>query len=527
MRNTWQYVITTIDLKKFGFTGRCILSIVIPSVAMQPQRSRRSTIQTACAFCLCLALSHLLFLARQLDLVGSSRTNLSSSLTIHSLRESSRPPPQKSKHQPVLYWHVGPPKTATTLLQCALCANSDFTDPLLLLDNLVYIGTCPYQACGLHQMPTQFLTHRFYDWFPDLNRSFDQIGPVPIATPPVNGSDRRFYDDDEHQSLPPISSELIQRLEHARNLNQSAILIYEGAHRFDGPHLAALARLLEEQHWQVQVVVAYRRLYDWLPSKYNSIAKLLTYDDWPTAESRSNSELISASFDLDNRGSFSLLVEQIEKRRQHPAETVLRNYQQRFSSVSLLDLHDIYFLAGSDDANHSLLQYWFCRVMMPTAPSVCEASPHIPLLGNSNNPSVNLDYDILAVAAYESGRLPATANRLATARDMEAWMLRRGGQAGVRKIEYSPGTAVFLAASSSYDPLMPRQCLSVDKLERLRRLSETLDRKLFLWTEERRQDHDASFQRAVDRGKFCSINVTAALDLDFWKAFFKKQQNRK
>jgi hypothetical protein len=52
----------------------------------------------------------------------------------------------RSSIRPQLIVHVGLPKTGTTYLQCSLCSQFTITEPILLRDDWVYLGTCPYEV---------------------------------------------------------------------------------------------------------------------------------------------------------------------------------------------------------------------------------------------------------------------------------------------------------------------------------------------------------------------------------------------
>ena len=64
--------------------------------------------------------------------------------------------------RPTLILHVGLPKTGTTFLQTSLCGNYQHTEPVLLRDRLVYLGTCPYfrrftMASDQHEQPSKII----------------------------------------------------------------------------------------------------------------------------------------------------------------------------------------------------------------------------------------------------------------------------------------------------------------------------------------------------------------------------------
>jgi hypothetical protein len=48
------------------------------------------------------------------------------------------------RRKPTLLLHVGLEKTGTTFLQCSLCSRNRVTEPILLQDNWIFLGTCPF-----------------------------------------------------------------------------------------------------------------------------------------------------------------------------------------------------------------------------------------------------------------------------------------------------------------------------------------------------------------------------------------------
>eukprot|EP00977_Amphora_coffeiformis_P021930 scaffold10085_cov168-Amphora_coffeaeformis.AAC.1 len=65
--------------------------------------------------------------------------------------------------KPTFVMYVGLPKTATSFLQCTLCANWDTTAAILGQDNYKYIGTCPANCGGKGSQ--EALRHRFEEFF--------------------------------------------------------------------------------------------------------------------------------------------------------------------------------------------------------------------------------------------------------------------------------------------------------------------------------------------------------------------------
>ena len=86
---------------------------------------------------------------------ASSSTATESSVDVANVTNSPQPAlrflsnitaERLSSHRPRLILHVGLPKTGTTFLQCSLCSQFKITQPILLRDNWVYLGTCPYEV---------------------------------------------------------------------------------------------------------------------------------------------------------------------------------------------------------------------------------------------------------------------------------------------------------------------------------------------------------------------------------------------
>lgn len=396
--------------------------------------------------------------------------------------------------KPTLYLHVGPPKTATTLLQCALCADGERTQALLLQDGYTFIGTCPYRACGLRSMPDSFLPHRFGAWFSEFG---SRGTPSPYMAEWLDPRDKRhirqIYAAAKHKELSPA---LTDRLAQARAANLNAILIYEGCSVFEYEHMAALAQTLQED-WNVQVLASYRRLFEWLPSKLNSMTKRKTRLDWPE-----RGRLRTKPFDFDDiPRPFRKMLQQIENSQRHPTDLLLHNYGVFFDNVQLIDMYHL--SPPSSPGSVPFLERFLCEVLQD-AHHACTAAQKGELEVTASNPTVNLDYDMLAIGAYDAGLLSDSAVR------------RKTGAAIQHFVDTDPNTYHI-----------PQKCLSRTKLKRLYQLSLLVERQLLKdgWNDELEREHHQSFQAAVESGKYCSVDVDKALQMDAWKSLFMKHQS--
>jgi len=411
---------------------------------------------------------------------------------------------QTEKKKPTFVFYVGLPKTATSFIQCTLCSNLSETKPILLLDDYEYIGTCPYRTCGLTKMPKEVLKHRFYDFFSNL-RGAEGMGPKLHQ--------RNSTETFTSRGPPTLAPQFTNKVQGVYDRGHNAFVVYEGAHGFPDRYIQAMAAYLEPT-WNVQLVTGYRPLYEWLPSKYNSVYKGMVSSSWPgmVKGGRAQSGAVPP-FDVDNRGTFSSMVNDIEHvYHKHPAEIVRDNYQLHFSHHhTLMEQHRLPPPSGRGDA---ILEDLFCR-MIPDAPHICQEVIHGALeFPAARNPSVSLDEDALAVAAYEAGRLPPV-----TPRKGHPSKVRQAITLYFQQLQQRDGGYEF-----------PLECFSTEKLHRLEQLSQELEEQLFrgdTYSEEDVQRHHEGFLKAVAKKKYCHVDTSAVLQQPEWQEFFASDELRK
>jgi hypothetical protein len=410
------------------------------------------------------------------------------------------------RDRPIFTLHVGPPKTATTFLQCSLCANHTFTDEILSQDGIVYLGTCPYNMCGLPEMPTHMIPHRHGSFFV-ASKTWESN---PLGAHLHNNSVPATTAD----PLPELHPTFQAAVDRALESGQDAVAIFEGAHKFSANHIAALAHHLTIQNdWNVRIVVAYRRLYEWLPSKYNSITKGATGGDWPVKKpsggdssgasikqvsKRQKQAKAVETFHLDGRGTFSELFREIEETVQHPTETVKRNYAQHFANISVIDLHNL----KANGIGDPYLEHLVCHVLS-SAVHTCRAVRAGRIGDSTKNPSVSLHYDMMAVAAQQKEIYTGKSSRSSVA-------------AAIQRRQED-----LLHLSSNDYPL---QCFSNETVSRLLNLSLKTEQNLFTddWTTEQESEHRAGFATALQKRKYCSIDTSAILKDAGWQSFLRK-----
>ena len=192
------------------------------------------------------SLSHILLWYQNLklnlnDFVINKYSNLNDIITNQyslSFRKYS------SSYRPKLILHVGPPKTGTTSIQCGLAR---FSSKLAQMDNYYYMG----MECDLEEI--QY----------DIQQ---QTGSKPIAP---------FYDlftpiAYDHRDPP---SNIMEKFEEHHRRKHNVIISSEKFSLLDDSEetLSHLRNLFPSDKWDVQVIVTYRRYYEWIPSMFYQI----------------------------------------------------------------------------------------------------------------------------------------------------------------------------------------------------------------------------------------------------------------
>ena len=426
------------------------------------------------------------------DLISYSQQSIPRTASRDKSGTVARAMQLKRNDKPTFIFYVGLPKTATSFLQCTLCANANKTEPILLLDNYEYVGTCPYNTCGLSVQPPQFLRHRFQAYFQNPFQANEAMG-VKLH---VKGER-----SDPYAARPTVlSSEFMDYVNAAYERGHNGLMIYEGAASFPDSHIAVMSDYLN-QKWHVQIVTGYRPLYEWLPSKYNSVFKHNVVGFWP-GEAGGPTEV--RPFDIEDRNKYSEMFNDFETvYHMHPTEILRNNYQLYFSNVKIMGQPPLAMATGQGDP---ILEDFFCHVI-PNTPQVCrEVMAGSLEFAKGTNPSVSLDEDILAVAAYRAGLLL----------HVDAPMRNH------RRVARDAITEHFENLKSSNGYTFPLECWPPEKLDRLEQLSWDLERQLFdasLKTEQE-ETHKQGFAETVAKKKFCHIDVNATLAQPEWQSFF-------
>eukprot|EP00522_Entomoneis_paludosa_P011256 CAMPEP_0172446066 /NCGR_PEP_ID=MMETSP1065-20121228/5751_1 /TAXON_ID=265537 /ORGANISM="Amphiprora paludosa, Strain CCMP125" /LENGTH=274 /DNA_ID=CAMNT_0013197085 /DNA_START=75 /DNA_END=896 /DNA_ORIENTATION=+ len=246
--------------------------------------------------------------------------------------------------------------------------------------------------------------------------------------------------------------------------------------------------------FHMRVLVAYRPLYEWLPSKYNSWHKHARNPSaraWPGELTPMNiTGKVLLPFDLDDRGKFTEeVVKPIETSRMHITHSTLLAYQNQGVDAEVIHLP----FSSHSHKEGEYMDYLMCDLL--NASALCDAlkkGAFIP--SGAKNPSKSFDGDVIAVAAYQAGLIPKAVERNVAARIV---------------IDFFDETVQSLSQSTKDSTEMwPIKCLDDKKLKRIYKLSWDTHCKLFCQGSDPKAEEQHHFE-AFEQNKyrFCGANA--------------------
>jgi hypothetical protein len=227
--------------------------------------------------------------------------------------------------KPTMLIHLGPPKTATTYLQCILTNIMD----TLALDNYVYLG--------LHNQKCKSETSSGASYFKNVYGLF------------------------AGEKMAVFSPMFLAELRNAHSQGKNAIMMDECLQLFT-PEQRKL--LIEEltSNWNVKLILNYRRAYELFPSLYNTIHKPKSSSTstpyltiWP-GETNDNNVMGEPllPFNIDEP-YIERLLELIETQGLHPVSQLASNLnlEQPKHTTHILYLFPISTVGGGSAKNIS------------------------------------------------------------------------------------------------------------------------------------------------------------------------------
>jgi hypothetical protein len=406
---------------------------------------------------------------------------------------------QDSSNKPTFIIHLGPSKTGTTALQCALIFAflSDQDRRYFESDKYTYIGTLP-QDCSARKARGKFLRHHPGQLFfghvegkgwADLQAFRTNLHDGDIYRSEVGS----LLDYTVNEGQIRMASEWTKKLHALYAAQHNGILVFEGLDRCTPKHIQVLAESLSP-HWNVQIVANYRHAYELLPSIYSEITRIREGELYQFAPDNSSDIL---PFDLEQRGFFTTMVQDLERRQKHPVEIITERFAQFFDNITLINIHEF-------ASEHAYKEELFCNVI-PSMTHTCNALKEHQLdlndRGNSN-PSFEVDYDMLANAAHKQGLIDSSKIQRKRAFSL---------------IKQRQEKALNATAKD-----FPRSCLPNATIDRLYQLSSAGVQRIFSNSPSVRANHDKGFQSLVEQKKFCHVDTQAVLKDPEWQEFFQR-----
>jgi hypothetical protein len=390
--------------------------------------------------------------------------------------------PQSSKpKKPTLLLHMGPPKTASSYLQCILTHMID----TLALDNYVFLGV-HFDKCKKNVLQQALI--------PDCYDLFTQPG------------------------FAEFSPNFINDLRKANSHGQNAIIINE-CFKYFTPEQTKL--LIDEfsSNWDVKLVMHHRRAFEFLPSYYNQGAKPKKEHGWqamylwPGEAGVTNSDvgIPLLPFDIEDRGHVTDVFLDMESNGGSFISELRQQYGEAFPDLNVIKLHEL----DNRKSGDAVLQEMFCRIVdkdsMPHSCAAVQLDETIKIGDLERNPYFSFNYDILGTAAYANHLFGFQKNATRTQYQRE----------DVRNMIWHHQEVDLNLTHHDFETF----CLDQEKMNRLLNASIKSEKLIYgsEWTSEDEVQHRHAFF-AYQKKKpytYCWINANKTLQDPTWLAFFE------
>lgn len=346
-------------------------------------------------------------------------------------------------HRPHLVLHIGPGKMATSSLHAVFQKKESLQH--LLSDNYTYRGK--------HDGELNINMREVFDC------------PVGVAT----------------STACPLTLNFTNLLRRQRETSQNMFLLNEFFSLHDPEMLAEEVN----KDWNVHIVVAYRRFYDWLPSMYSQQYRF---------ERNQTGAYPRVNWPDQGGTKIDTFAEWYKGKQKefvtHPTIYARNLYAQYFSFVSIFDISKYRNLAAN-----------FVCDMLPGANHTCNFFRTGGARRAAVNPSVKHDYDRLSVEAYERGLVDKSLSRKKVAESARIFQMR------VRRKE-------------AHD--LPMTCLEEESRREITSLSAEAEIELFqeVLSSEKKAKIRKQCEAAMNSIKFCNVDTGKVLSDPNWVKFF-------
>lgn len=271
-------------------------------------------------------------------------------------------------------------------LQCLLCDPE--TSELLLQDNWVFLGTCPFEACSL-EYNDLYLEDVSNAIFRHPQYGYDgAIGPI-----------RHVLNDAIRNRTPHLEDTFMSALEDARLNRRNCLIINQDMAFLAAGNIRALASFIT-LNWNAHILVSAPSLADYWPLRYATVQDPYTNRParfWPglyDPEKMIVGEDI-APFDFPTIDGNEDWNEYTLGLQEHPAKIVQANF-------------GLYFKHSHRLMGSLTLEDWACKTL--PIPQLCAHVMSRPKRATAREiPVYDIDRDRLAVAAVRAGLLNVTS----------------------------------------------------------------------------------------------------------------------
>jgi hypothetical protein len=365
----------------------------------------------------------------------------------------------KKEKKQNLVLHIGPQKTGSTTLQDA------WTEPVGLISKSLI----------------------------DDNYRYHFINP-----------DRGYFDCDVgefggYQNC-SASSRLKGAINEAVNAGENLLLSDEN---LDERFVVALRDIIDDNQWDVTVIVVYRRIHQWLVSWYNQINKTTNTDSKGNILINNNGlpyRVEHTRWPDEGGGHIPSFTTWYKEYTQYwdPSELVSKH-----RSISFMNTYKPYF---SNIVVHNMHQDGdlVANFMCDSVPAADHSCNQLRKQGQvpRDNMSVNLDYDILAVKARENGLLMDNLSRKETVYAIGKFIERTG-------------------------KLIPRAC-DANMINEIQHWLLNSEAAIFTdsWSDQRAHDLEETFDAYLKKGKLCDVDFDQVFSDIQWLDFFANLDSR-
>ena len=392
-----------------------------------------------------------------------------------------------SSTKPMFVLHIGPPKTATSAIQCDL---TRYRKELYESASVAYLGRI-YGHCLKSEDGKE--------------HSFDPKSLIDSCF--ENGNCK------EHDAWKSLESELAYlsaQKKHAILSGESFARMQVISHNHDDNRKLLYDLVNKYYPGRMRVAIVYRRYYEWLHSMWNSRNKpfvngngddvkyLPTHRNWPSEGGKRCSTFLSYYMEGSNRDTRDIYLDIAETSQVHPAEYLRGLWCNHSSEVQVLNLREMN--APSEDGEDTISRFLRSTVT-PLAAKTYIRSKDSGFAGR-RNPSRNSDYDMLAVAAHENGLLAnITIPRAKVAVFLEENLMK-----------------------TLNTTALPLKCPNEELLKRFLQKSLHYEEMLYpSQSDSEVKEHEIAFYEAVKKKKFCNLDVDALMEDERFRAFIAKE----